>query len=75
MTITVYSKPGCHQCDATVRHLEKLGIQHAVVDVAVDAAAHQRVTDLGYSGAPVVVAGEDHWSGYRPDRIKALVVA
>ncbi len=24
---------------------------------------------------PVVVAGDDHWSGFRPDRIKALTVA
>jgi len=24
---------------------------------------------LGYLQAPVVVAGDDHWSGFRPDRI------
>jgi glutaredoxin-like protein NrdH len=27
---------------------------------------------LGYLQAPVVVAGNDHWSGFRPDRIKVL---
>ena len=27
---------------------------------------------LGYLQAPVVVAGNDHWSGFRPDRIKGL---
>ena len=27
---------------------------------------------LGYLQAPVVVAGNEHWSGFRPDRIKAL---
>ena len=27
---------------------------------------------LGYLQAPVVVAGGEHWSGFRPDRIKAL---
>jgi len=47
MSITVYSKPRCPQCDATYR-------------------AQQ---------APVVVAGEDHWSGFRPDRIKAVAAA
>jgi glutaredoxin-like protein NrdH len=32
-----------------------------------------RHTDSGeYLQAPVVVAGNDHWSGFRPDRIKAL---
>ena len=30
---------------------------------------------LDYAQAPVVVAGEDHWSGFRPDKIKALAVA
>ena len=27
---------------------------------------------LGHLQAPVVVAGGEHWSGYRPDQIKAL---
>jgi hypothetical protein len=32
-----------------------------------------RHTDSGeYLQAPVVVAGDDHWSGFRPDRIKTL---
>jgi glutaredoxin-like protein NrdH len=33
-----------------------------------------RHADSGeYLQAPVVVADDDHWSGFRPDRIKALV--
>jgi glutaredoxin-like protein NrdH len=27
---------------------------------------------LGYLQAPVVIAGDEHWAGFRPDRIKAL---
>jgi glutaredoxin-like protein NrdH len=27
---------------------------------------------LGYLQAPVVVAGTEHWSGFRPDRIRAI---
>ena len=34
--------------------------------------AMARVTELGYRQAPVVIAGEDHWSGFRPDMIGAL---
>jgi glutaredoxin-like protein NrdH len=30
---------------------------------------------LGYQQAPDVEAGNDHWSGFRPDRIKALAGA
>ena len=34
--------------------------------------ARDYVMSLGYSSAPVVVSGETHWSGFRPDSIKAL---
>jgi glutaredoxin-like protein NrdH len=62
MTITVYSKPMCVQCDATKRAFTKAGVSFDVVDITEDASAL----------APVVVAGEDHWSGFRPDKIKAI---
>ncbi len=74
MTIRVYSKPACVQCDATKRTLEKSGLAYEVVDITQDDTAREHVLSLGYLQAPVVVAGEEHWSGYRPDRIRALVV-
>lgn len=73
MTITVYSKPRCVQCDATYRALDKHGVDYEVVDVSVDQEALGYIVSLGYSQAPVVIVGEEHWSGFRPDRIKAVV--
>lgn len=75
MDITVYSKPLCVQCDATKRALNKAGIAYDVVDITEDADALARVKSLGYVQAPVVITGEDHWSGFRPDKIKALSAA
>lgn len=75
MAITVYSKPSCVQCSATYRALDKAGLVYRTVDVALDVEALEQVRALGYAQAPVVVAGEDHWSGFRPDKIKALAVA
>jgi glutaredoxin-like protein NrdH len=72
MSITVYTKPACVQCNATYRALDKEGIDYAVVDITEDAEARDYVMALGYLQAPVVVAGDDHWSGFRPDRIKTL---
>ncbi|GLY17155.1 NrdH-redoxin [Kineosporia sp. NBRC 101677] len=72
MTITVYSKPACVQCDATKRALDKAGLAYEVIDITQDDTAREYVLSLGYLQAPVVVVGEEHWSGYRPDRIKAL---
>lgn len=73
MTVTLYAKPGCPQCEATRRQLEKDGIDYHKVDITTDAAAYEMCRALGYAAAPVVVAGDQHWSGFRPDRIDALV--
>ncbi|SKK24571.1 glutaredoxin electron transport component of NRDEF (Glutaredoxin-like protein) NrdH [Mycobacteroides abscessus subsp. massiliense] len=72
LTVTVYTKPACVQCTATYKALDKAGIAYETVDITEDAAARDRLLSLGYKQAPVVVAGDDHWSGFRPDRIKAL---
>ena len=71
-TVTVYSKPACVQCDATYRALDKNGIPYAIVDLTQDDEALELVRSLGYLQAPVVVAGEKHWFGFRPDQITAL---
>lgn len=75
MTITVYSKPSCVQCTATYRALDKQGLSYNVIDLSEDADALDFVRSLGYQQAPVVVAGDNHWSGYRPDLIKSAVAA
>jgi glutaredoxin-like protein NrdH len=70
--VTVYTLPSCVQCDSTKRVLTKNSIEYQEVDLSQDAQAMEFVKDLGYSAAPVVVAGESHWSGFRPDRLSAL---
>ncbi|MBS7351177.1 MULTISPECIES: glutaredoxin-like protein NrdH [Falsigemmobacter] len=70
--IIVYSKPGCVQCTATTRALEARKLSYDVVDLTQDPAAMDRVTRLGYRQAPVVIAGEKHWAGFRPDLIANL---
>ena len=75
MAITIYSKPNCVQCTATYRAMDKAGLSYETVDISLDAQALEQVKSLGYAQAPVVVAGEDHWSGFRPDKIKTLDLA
>ncbi len=75
MSITVYTKPACVQCNATYRALDKAGIDYEVVDISQDPEARDYVMALGYLQAPVVVADDSHWSGFRPDRIKSLVAS
>lgn len=76
--VTVYTKPTCVQCNATYRALDKAGISYESVDVTVSPEALEYVQDLGYSQAPVVVVNaddENHWSGFRPDKIGQLAAA
>lgn len=72
MAVIVYTKPSCVQCTATYRALDNKGIQYEVHDVSTDEAALEHVKSLGYMQAPVVVTEDDHWSGFRPDKIASL---
>ena len=76
MAITVYTKPSCVQCTATYRALDSKGIEYNVLDLSEDllGRAHGReaVKELGYLQAPVVVTDDEHWSGFRPDKIAEL---
>lgn len=60
------------QCTATAREMDRKGIEYKYVDLTKDPEAMETVESLGYKQAPVVVAGDDHWAGFRPDKIGAL---
>ena len=73
--VTVYGKPNCTQCDMSVKVLDREGVSFEYIDMEADPAALAFVKDLGYLQAPVVIArypsgAEEHWAGFRPDRIK-----
>lgn len=72
MTVTVYTKPACVQCNATYRALDKKGITYQSVDITEDPAALERLLSLGFQQAPVVVTDADSWSGFRPDKIAEI---
>lgn len=72
MSIIVYSKPHCVQCNATYKALDKYGLDYSIIDISEDPAAYDHVVgDLGMLQVPVVeIAGAEPWAGFRPDRIK-----
>ncbi|MDD7385126.1 MAG: glutaredoxin-like protein NrdH [Actinomycetaceae bacterium] len=72
MAVTVYSKPSCVQCNATKRALKKAGIAYTDIDLTQDEDALEKVKEMGFMSAPVVVTDSDTWSGFRPDKIKVL---
>lgn len=73
-TVTLYSLPGCGGCIATKRAFDSKNIKFEEVDVTQDAEAFEYVTKtLGYNQMPVVDAGDNHWSGFKPAEIETLV--
>ncbi|MFY9305099.1 MAG: glutaredoxin-like protein NrdH [Rhodoluna sp.] len=72
MSVTVYTLPSCVQCDSTKRMLKSIDVDYEEVDMSQDPVALEMVKTLGYTAAPVVVSGEDHWSGFRMEKIQAL---
>lgn len=73
MTVTVYTKPNCIQCNATYRALNSEGVEYSTIDVSEDGDALLTIKNLGYLQVPVVLTEDgDHWSGFRPDKINAL---
>jgi glutaredoxin-like protein NrdH len=72
MTITVYTKPACVQCDATKRLMDKLKIKYSTVDITEDAAAFDMLISKGFQAAPVVITDDDSWAGFNPEKISGL---
>ena len=70
--VKVYTLPSCVQCDATKRFLKNNSIEFEEIKLHEDVQALEMIRGMGYTAAPVVMAGESHWSGFRPDKIEAL---
>ncbi len=77
--VIIYSKPsGCFGCTKTKALFEKAGVPFIEVDITVNAAALEYISEeLGYVQAPVVTYEQDgsinHWSGLDPVRIAQTV--
>ena len=74
-SLTVYTLPNCMQCTMTKRALDDAGLPYAIVDLATDEGAVDTVRQLGYTSALVVIVGAGGWSGFHPDKIKAVASA
>lgn len=76
--VTVLSKPGCVQCNATCRSLDSANVEYAHIDLSQYPDALDWALDHGYQQAPIVIVGdmssEDFtaWTGFRPDKITSL---
>jgi glutaredoxin-like protein NrdH len=74
MTVTVYTKDNCVQCDATKRHLDKIDVAYETINITNNIGALDKLIGLGYRSAPVVVTDDDSWAGYIPEKLDKLAI-
>lgn len=76
MTVTVYSKPQCAQCEQTKKQLDRIKVPYTEIDVTTDAHARKLVEASGKTMLPMVVIKDGKntrfWHGFRYDEIKGL---
>lgn len=73
--VTVYTLPACPQCDTTKRYLKKEFIEFKEVQLQNDPQAYEMIISKGFTQAPIVMVGEDAWSGFRLDKLQELKAA
>lgn len=75
--LTVYSTgPQCQKCNLTKSAFDKAGIAYKPVDLASVPDTHP-IRRHNHTTAPIVVdeLTGDEWSDFRPDRIRAAIIA
>ena len=72
MNVKVYSNPNCVQCEQTKRWLTLNDIKFDTALISDSPEVHDLIAEKGYASAPVVVAGEMSWSGFRLEKLTAL---
>lgn len=73
MSVVVYSNPNCVQCEQTKRFLTLKGVEFESRMIADSPEVLPLIAEKGYRAAPVVVAGDVSWSGFRLDMLNSLV--
>lgn len=72
MEVKIYTTPTCVQCEMTKKQMTRFGIQYTTIDLSQNPEAKAEIDPLGYTQAPVVVAGKHSWSGFKLEHIRDL---
>ena len=76
-SVTIYTKPGCIQCEYTEKFLHEKRIVFEMFDVSVNKNALAELQEIGITEMPYVSVmyadgTPDHWTGYRREKLKDL---
>ena len=71
--VVVYSNPNCTACEQTKRFLTVKNIPFESKMISDSPEVFSLIEEKGYKSAPVVVAGDQSWSGFRLDKLSELL--
>ena len=77
--ITVYTKPGCMQCEMTKMWLTQNKIPFEAVDIEANPGALELLRHYGWQTLPVVAIDDElsdkskAWAGFQIDKLEALL--
>lgn len=73
-TVTIYSTPACHHCQAAKEFFGENDIEYTEHDVAADQEKRQEMIDMtGQMGVPVIKIGDDVVVGFDEAKVKELL--
>lgn len=76
--VEVFSKPGCVACNATYRHLDKMGVSYDVTDISQNPEAHDMLVEKKFTAMPVVVVDGNYdkaIQGFKPEALNEILSA
>jgi glutaredoxin-like YruB-family protein len=75
-TVTIYSTPVCHFCQAAKAYFKDNNIEYTEFDVASDQDKRQEMIEMtGQMGVPVIRIADDVVIGFDEGKIKELLAA
>jgi len=73
-TVTIYSTPTCHFCQAAKEFFKEKGVEYTDFNVAEDMEKRQEMIEMtGQMGVPVIKIGDDVVIGFDKEKIASLV--
>lgn len=73
LPFTVKTRPGCSACQATIRHLQRRGVEPTLIQLPDSGPEIEALRDAGLTALPIVEVGGQVWTGYQPTRIDAAL--
>ena len=73
-SVTIYSTPVCHFCQAAKDFFKENNVEYTEHDVATDAEKREEMIEMtGQMGVPVIQIGEDVVIGFDEEKVKELL--